>query len=151
MKNNEIIDETDFNSLNLGFLVSVANNHYIRQSDEMFEELNLNLAQTKVLLALYHKDKVSVDYLSDVTYSSKSSITKSVKHLEEKGLVTRERNPKDNRKIIITVTKKGKTVQKEAINRSNQLEKKINEKITTEKVDSMKKDLYNLIIELRNL
>lgn len=151
MKNNEIIDETDFNSLNLGFLVSVANNHYIRQSDEIFKELNLNLAQTKVLLALYHKDKVSVDYLSDVTYSSKSSITKSVKHLEEKGLVTRERNPKDNRKIIITVTKKGKTVQKEAINRSNQLEKKINEKITTEKVDNMKKDLYNLIIELRNL
>ena len=141
-------DENTIDDINIGFIISVALNKYVQEIDSYLKEINLNLSQTKVLLTLYTYDGVSIDFLGKKTYMSKSSVTKAVKHLENKGLVNKEIDGKDNRKKIITTTDKGKQIQKEALEMNFKIEEKLKKELGNDAIKSMKIQLKNLILAL---
>ena len=96
-------------------------------------------------MVLAHKEHVSIDYLSEKTNISKSSITKSVKILEKKDFVTKKIDPIDNRKKVIDVTDKGKIVQKKALLINNQMEEKLKNKLGEKEINSLKYQLKKLV------
>ncbi len=143
-------DENTIDDINIGFIISIALNQYIQQTDGYLKEINLNMSQTKVLLTLYDYDGVSIDFLTKKTYMSKSSVTKAVKHLEKKGLVNKKIDEEDNRKKVITATDKGKQIQEDALEMNFRIEEKLKEELGNDAIKSMKIQLRDLILVLEN-
>ena len=137
-------DENTIDDINIGFIISIALNQYIQQTDDYLKEINLNMSQTKVLLTLYDYDGVSIDFLTKKTYMSKSSVTKAVKHLEKKGLVNKKIDEEDNRKKVITSTDKGKQIQKDALEMNFNIEEKLKKELGNDAIKSMKIQLRAL-------
>ena len=154
MTEKDIIKDADnntINEINIGFIISTALNKYVKITDNYLKELDLNLAQTKVLLSLYDYDEESIDFITKKTYMSKSSVTKAVKHLMQKDLVNKEIDQKDNRKKIITVTDKGKELQNKAMQMNLEIEEKLKKELGKEIIKSMKIELRDLILVLDKL
>lgn len=141
-------DENTIDDINIGFIISIALNQYIQQTDSYLKEINLNMSQTKVLLTLYDYEGVSIDFLTKKTYMSKSSVTKAVKHLEKKGLVNKKIDEEDNRKKVITATDKGKRIQEDALEMNFKIEEKLKEELGNDAIKSMKIQLIDLILVL---
>ena len=57
-------DENTIDGINIGFIISIALNQYVQQTNSYLKEINLNMSQTKVLLTLYDYDGVSIDFLT---------------------------------------------------------------------------------------
>ena len=153
MTERDIIKEADENTIdniNIGFIISVALNQYVQQNDNYLKKINLNMAQSKVLMTLYDYEDVSIDFLAKKTYMSKSSVTKSVKHLEKKGLVTKEIDVNDNRKKIITPTSKGRKIQKESLDLNLKIEEKLKDELGKDTIKSLKLELRDLILLLED-
>ena len=143
-------DENTIDDINIGFIISIALNQYVQQTDSYLKEINLNMSQTKVLLTLYDYEGVSIDFLTKKTYMSKSSVTKAVKHLEKKGLVNKKIDEEDNRKKVITATDKGKQIQEDALKMNFRIEEKLKEELGNDVIKSMKIQLRDLILVLDN-
>ena len=143
-------NENTIDDINIGFIISIALNQYIQQTDSYLNEINLNMSQAKVLLTLYDYDGVSIDFLTRKTYMSKSSVTKAVKHLEKKGLVNKEIDDKDNRKKVITTTDSGRQIQKDALEMNFKIEEKLKKELSSDTIKSLKIQLRELILVLDN-
>lgn len=134
----------------LGFLISNIFNNYTQYMNKYLKKKDLTLSQTRILLVLALNNGISIDHLSKKTNIGKSSITKSVKILEKKGFLTKEINPKDNRKKIIKITKKGKNIQKEALKINDEIENTIISKIGENEIKTLKKQLNTLNELIKN-
>ena len=143
-------NEDTISDINIGFILSVASNQYLRQNDAYLKKIDLTLAQTKVLMTLYDYEDVSIDFLAKKIYMSKSSVTKAVKNLEKKGFVTKEIDETDNRKKVIASTPKGKEIQKESLQMNSEIEKKLEEDLGKETLKSLKLNLRDLILLLED-
>lgn len=128
----------------LGFLISNIFNDYTNYMNSYLEKMDLTLSQTRVLLVLALNNGVSIDFLAEKSNIGKSSVTKSVKILEKKGFLTKDINPKDNRKKIVKITNKGRNIQKEALKINNEIEESIVSAIGEEEIKILKKQLMTL-------
>lgn len=129
----------------LGFLIGNLFNSYTNYLNNALKERDITISQTRILLVLAKNDGVSIDYLAEKTNIGKSSITKSVKILEKKKFLTKEIDPKDNRKKIVKITSTGKEIQKFAIKTNNEIEEKLNHQIGEKEIDDLKIKLEELI------
>ena len=86
----------------------------------------------------------------DLTFIGKSSVTKSVKILEKKGFLTKEIDPEDNRRKIVKITKKGKEIQKAALQINNEIEESIISKIGENEIKTLKEQLITLDELIKN-
>ncbi|WP_163576158.1 MarR family winged helix-turn-helix transcriptional regulator [Halomonas faecis] len=78
------------------------------------EEYNLTQLQYVVLSALDEKGPLDQITLGGHTALDRNTVAVVVRKLEERGLVTRQRNPEDRRSMIVTLTPEGETLRMEA-------------------------------------
>lgn len=76
----------------------------------MLDELGLTYTQYLVLSTLWEEDGLPISAIADRLSLESSTITPLVKRLETAGFVTRERNPKDERQVIVSLTAKGRAL-----------------------------------------
>jgi len=76
----------------------------------MLDDLGLTYPQYLVLSTLWEQDGLPVSSIADRLSLESSTITPLVKRLETAGLLTRERNPKDERQVIVSLTVKGRSL-----------------------------------------
>ena len=69
--------------------------------------INLKRTQLKALLLIDCEQKTSMSHLSMHLDMEKGSFTSVVDSLARKGLIRRKRDPKDRRKVYLTITEKG--------------------------------------------
>lgn len=81
----------------------------------LLAELKLTYPQYLVLLILWEKDAVTVSSLGERLFSDSGTLTPLLKRLEKLGLIQRQRLAEDERKVIISLTKEGKQLQKQAV------------------------------------
>jgi DNA-binding MarR family transcriptional regulator len=74
----------------------------------MLDALGLTYPQYLVLSTLWEQDGVAVSAIADRLSLEPSTITPLVKRLESAGFLTRERNPKDERQVIVRLTDKSR-------------------------------------------
>ena len=77
----------------------------------MLDDLGLTYPQYLVLSTLWEQDGLPVSSIADRLSLESSTITPLVKRLETAGLLTRERNPKDERQVIVSLTAKGRSLK----------------------------------------
>ena len=80
----------------------------------VLDNLGLTYPQYLVLMVLWERDAVNLNFLSEKLKLQSNTLTPLLKRMQEIGLIDRVRSQKDERNIIITLTKKGKLLQKQA-------------------------------------
>lgn len=80
----------------------------------LLQELGLTYTQYITLLALWEQDAVTVKELGSRLFLDSGTLTPLLKKLEAMELLTRMRDPKDERNVIITLTGKGQELRHQA-------------------------------------
>lgn len=71
-------------------------------------DYDLTTSQFAVLEALYHLGTLSQRELADKLLKSTGNMSLVLKHIEKRGLITRERDPDDNRYMNVCITEIGR-------------------------------------------
>ena len=86
-------------------------NHY----RPFLNELDLTYPQYLVMMALWEKDGIPVNSLSEILKLDTGTLSPLLKRLEATGYIHRKRSKEDERTVIIKLTKVGAELQKKAI------------------------------------
>lgn len=86
----------------------------MRTYSQNLESLDLTYPQYLVMLYLWENGAASVDEIGLVLLLDSGTLTPLLKRLQAKGLLSRARDPKDERKCIITLTPEGTALEAQA-------------------------------------
>jgi DNA-binding MarR family transcriptional regulator len=87
----------------------------LRLSDRVAQsELGLSAAQLFVLQELAKTPALSLNDLAERTLTDQSSVSVVVSRLVESGHVSRDRDPRDARRLLLNLTKSGRAIAQEA-------------------------------------
>ena len=78
--------------------------------------MGLTHPQYLVMLALWEFEPLSVKRLAAALQLDSATLSPLLKRLESRGLLTRERNPHDERTLSVALTAKGRDLRKQALN-----------------------------------
>jgi len=126
----------------------------IRAYQDDLDRLGITYPQYLVLMVLWEHQTLTVNEIGEKLILNTNTITPLLKRMEAMGLIERIPSDKDQRKVIVSLSEKGKMLRGDAANIPYNLIKKLG--IETENVDvnemnEMKSKLYILIELLKNL
>lgn len=98
----------------LCFPVYAASRLITRAYQPFLDELQITYPQYLVLMVLWENDSISVNDIAKKLILNTNTITPLLKRMEQQGLLNRKRAEKDERKVIVQLTKKGLNLQEEA-------------------------------------
>ena len=96
------------------FALSVAARNVVAVYRPVLEPLGLTHPQYLVMLALWQHGSLSVKDLSGLLQLDPGTLSPLLKRLEAGDLLRRERNPRDQRNLALTLTAKGRSLRAEA-------------------------------------
>lgn len=79
------------------------------------EEMGLTYPQYLVLLILWENDKLSINQIGEKLLLNTNTLSPLIKRMEKMGLLLRKRSEKDERKVFVKLTKKGRGLKNNAI------------------------------------
>ena len=132
----------------LCFALYSATNAIIRAYRPLLEKLELTYPQYLVMLALWEQDSVSLKSLYEKTGLDSGTLTPLLKRLEAKELLERLRSQEDERLRVIKLTKKGKSLKRDAMNIPKQMLCKVG--IEKEDEEKLKDYCKGITKQLRN-
>lgn len=97
------------------FPLYAASNLLNRLYRPILAELGLTYPQYLVMLVLWESTPQSVGSLGASLHLDSGTLTPLLKRMEASGLVTRERDPDDERRVLIALTPEGKALRKHAL------------------------------------
>jgi DNA-binding MarR family transcriptional regulator len=80
----------------------------------LLDRLEITYPQYLVLSTLWEGGALSVGGIADRLALESSTVTPLVKRLEQASLVTRQRNPEDERQVVVSLTPKGTAMREKA-------------------------------------
>ncbi len=108
-----------YESLKLGnqlcFPLYACSKEIIKKYKPFLDPLGLTYTQYITLMALWEENNVTVKALGERLYLDSGTLTPLLKKMENQGLVTRVRSPKDERNVYISLTEKGSALKDEAL------------------------------------
>ena len=96
------------------FALAVASRSVIALYRPVLEPMGLTHPQYLVMLALWERSPRSLRDLSEALQLDPGTLSPLVKRLERSGLVTRERDPEDERMLCLSLTPKGRRLRTRA-------------------------------------
>ncbi len=98
----------------LCFPVYAASRLIIREYQPFLDNLEITYPQYLVLMVLWENDTISVNDIAKKMILNTNTVTPLLKRMEQQRLLNRKRADKDERKVIVQLTKKGQSLQEEA-------------------------------------
>jgi len=98
----------------LCFPIYSASRLIIREYQPHLDKLGITYSQYLVLMVLWETDSIAVSEITQRLILNTNTVTPILKRMEAQGLITRQRSASDERKVMITLTPKGKHLQAEA-------------------------------------
>ncbi len=86
----------------------------VRLYKPYLDPLELTYTQYIVLLLLWERGSATVKALGEALWLDSGTLTPVLKKLEERGLVTRARDPRDERSVVIALTPQGVALREQA-------------------------------------
>jgi MarR family transcriptional regulator, organic hydroperoxide resistance regulator len=96
------------------FRLYAASNLLTRLYRPVLRELGLTYPQYLVMLTLWEGAPQSVGDIGERLYLDSGTLTPLLKRLEAAGLVSRERDATDERRVLVTLTKAGRALKLQA-------------------------------------
>ena len=130
----------------LCFPVYAASRLIIREYQPFLDELGITYPQYLVLMVLWENDTLPVNDIAKKLILNTNTITPLLKRMELQGLITRERSGKDERKVLVQLTEKGKGLQEKASQIPRELVKRLSESnLNLDDLVRLKEDLNSII------
>jgi len=85
-----------------------------REYQPYLEKLGITYPQYLVLMVLWETDTISVNEISKKLILNTNTITPLLKRMETLGIIHRQRSGDDERKVIVSLTSKGKLLEVDA-------------------------------------
>ena len=98
----------------LCFSLYTATHRIIRAYRPLLEPLGLTYVQYLVMLVLWEQAPRSVGELGQQLHLDSGTLTPLLKRMEKSGLVLRERDSEDERRVLISLTPEGRDLQRKA-------------------------------------
>ena len=96
------------------FPVYAASRLIIRAYQPFLDKLKITYPQYLVLMILWETESVAVNDIAKRLILQTNTVTPLLKRMEKQGLLVRERSEKDERKVIVRLTDKGKDMEENA-------------------------------------
>nr|WP_299504467.1 MarR family transcriptional regulator [uncultured Rhizobium sp.] len=80
----------------------------------LLDKLGLTYPQYLVMISLWNRDGQNVKELGKTLFLDSSTLTPLLKRLNVADLITRTRNPQDEREVLLHLTEKGLALQEQA-------------------------------------
>lgn len=103
------------------FSLYSASHAFTRIYKPLLEQLGLTYPQYLVMVVLWEQDGQTVGGIGEKLFLESSTLTPLLKRLETAGLVKRERNPADERQVLIRLTPEGRDMQQQTADFLQQL------------------------------
>lgn len=97
------------------FAIYSANLAYGKAYKPILEPKGVTYTQYIVLVALSEQDHQTVGSLGEKLFLESNTLTPILKKLEALGYVTRRRDPKDERQVVVSLTAAGHELREEAL------------------------------------
>ncbi len=97
----------------LCFAIYSANLAFGKAYKPMLEALGITYTQWIILVALWERDNESVRALGERLFLESNTLTPILKKLEELGYLVRQRDPTDERQVLISLTEAGRRLREE--------------------------------------
>jgi len=98
------------------FPLYVCAKEVVRRYRPLLDALGLTYTQYIAMMALWEHRTLSVKDMGRILYLDSGTLTPLLKKMEEMGLVTRGRDPSDERVLIVSLTDEGEAMRDKAIN-----------------------------------
>jgi DNA-binding MarR family transcriptional regulator len=98
----------------LCFSLYTATHRIIRAYRPLLEPLGLTYVQYLVMLVLWEQAPRSVGELGSQLHLDSGTLTPLLKRMEKSGLVVRERDSEDERRVLISLTQQGRDLESKA-------------------------------------
>lgn len=95
----------------LCFSVYSAEHAFTQLYRPLLDRLKLTYPQYLVMVTLWGRDGRTVKELGKILFLDSSTLTPLLKRLETAGLITRTRNPKDEREVLLHLTGEGRALK----------------------------------------
>ena len=115
----------------------------------MLDSMELTYPQYLVMLLLWETDSLSVGAIGDRLLLDSGTLTPLLKRLEQKALITRKRNPDDERQVTIQLTEAGRALQEQATDIPTQLQSSLN--LDDKQAIDLRNQLVTLLHQLTQL
>ena len=136
----KIIDAT---KLPIGKLIAIIAKNQTLYLNRHLEDLNINASQLHFLFEISHQRQINQEKIAARCNIDKGAVARSVKKLEENGLVKRQIDDNNRRQNIISLTAKGEKTLDEAIKQLDEWEEYVfNENLIK------KEDLQKILKEI---
>ena len=119
-----------------------------RKYKPILDKYDLTYTQYIVLLVLWENDHLSVKEIGEKLYLDSGTLTPLLNKLENKGYINKEKNSKDERGLIVSVTEEGYNLKKRIIEVPTQIAKCVD--LTPEESFTLYKLLYKVLRGLDN-
>jgi DNA-binding MarR family transcriptional regulator len=126
----------------LSFALYGAANRMVRMHKPFLEPLGLTFPQYLVILELLDGAPLSVGALGGRLDMDTGTITPLVKRLEGAGLVTRTRDPNDERRVMVDLTSRGRGLEAEVRGITQKIKSAC--QLTDQGVDDLRRTLETL-------
>ena len=139
--------EEDYESLKLGnqlcFPLYACAKEVVRHYKPHLDKLDLTYTQYITMMVLWEFRSLNVKELGEKLYLDSGTLTPVLKKLESKGFITRERSEKDERNLLVTITRAGENLRSQAVGIPSKMSACAN--ITSEEAQVLYKLLYKLL------
>ena len=149
----EKLYNSDSKDIPLSAFISILYRSYRVYLNREIENLEITAGQIPVLIELLRmkNENIFQDELSDRLCIDKGSVARSLKKIEDLGIIKREILKENRRKYDISLTKKGKRMAPKIKEIDNRWEKLICKELTSIDKGDFKDNLKNLSIKALNL
>ena len=137
----------NYDSLKLGnqlcFPLYACAKEVVRHYKPHLDKLDLTYTQYITMMVLWEYKSLNVKELGEKLYLDSGTLTPVLKKLESKGYITRERSEKNERNLVVTITKTGEDLKSQAVGIPPKMSACAN--ITAEEAQMLYKLLYKLL------
>ncbi len=128
------------------FPVYAASRLIIREYQPYLDELGITYPQYLVMMVLWEKDNQPVNDIGKKLILNTNTITPLLKRLQKLGFIDRTRSEEDERKVMISLTPKGKEMEHQAAAIPERLVAGLMDSpMKAEDLLAMKENLYQVI------
>ncbi len=127
----------------LCFPLYACSREIIKRYRPFLEPLQLTYTKYIVMLVLWEEDGIGLKDIGERLFLDSGTLTPLLKSLEGQRLITRARDPRDERSVIINLTKEGKDLKAKAKGIPDKMAECLN--LTEEEFSALYKGAYRIL------
>ncbi|MBR3255176.1 MAG: MarR family transcriptional regulator [Clostridia bacterium] len=127
----------------LCFPLYACSKEIVRRYKPLLDKLDLTYTQYIVMMVMWEQKQINVTSLGNMLFLDSGTLTPLLKKLESKGYISRIRDKKDERNLLITIEPKGIKLKEKAKNIPEEIGKCVN--LTETEAVTLYKTLYKIL------